>query len=86
MSAVKVVKKRAEAMQKASEKVSSGMLSVFLTHDSDLKGALRTAKEYCIERRNIQDPVCQVANYLFPECKVIAGHTEVSKKKKPTVP
>lgn len=65
-------------MQKASERVGSGMLTVFLAHDSDLKLAIKTAKEYCEQRRGIEDPVCIVANYLFPECKVIAGHEEVS--------
>ncbi|CAL1545995.1 unnamed protein product [Lymnaea stagnalis] len=74
--AVKLVKVRAEAMQKASETVGGGMLTVFLAHDSDLKAAIRTAKDYCQERRGIEDPVCVVANYLFPECKVLAGHEE----------
>ncbi|KAK0047868.1 malonyl-CoA-acyl carrier protein transacylase mitochondrial [Biomphalaria pfeifferi] len=74
--AVKLVKVRAEAMQKASEMVASGMLSVFLAHDSNLSLAIKTAKDYCQERRGIENPVCVVANYLFPECKVIAGHEE----------
>ena len=77
LTAVKVVKIRAEAMQKASESTGSGMLTVFLAHDSRLKEALKMAKEYCVERRDISDPVCTVANFLFPECKVIAGHEEV---------
>ena len=64
-------------MQKASEHTHSGMLTVFLAHDSCLKEAIKMAKEYCIERRDIPDPVCTVANFLFPECKVIAGHEEV---------
>ncbi|GFN95861.1 malonyl coa-acyl carrier protein transacylase [Plakobranchus ocellatus] len=74
--AVKVVKIRAEAMQKASERTSSAMLTVFLAHDSRLKDAIKMAKEFCIERRDIADPVCTVANFLFPECKVLAGHEE----------
>ncbi|CAG5124881.1 unnamed protein product [Candidula unifasciata] len=74
--AVKLLKVRAEAMQKASEQVGSGMMSVFLAHDSDLTGAIKMAKEYCIQRRNIDIPVCTVANYLFPECKILAGHEE----------
>ncbi|BFZ13227.1 hypothetical protein BsWGS_16266 [Bradybaena similaris] len=74
--AVKLLKVRADAMQKASEQVGSGMVSVFLVHDSDLPGAIKMAKEYCIQRRNIDNPVCTVANYLFPDCKVLAGHEE----------
>ena len=64
-------------MQAASESVSSGMLSVFLAHNSDLKGAMALAKEYCETRHNINEPVCRIANYMFPECKVLAGHSEV---------
>ncbi|KAK7115467.1 malonyl-CoA-acyl carrier protein transacylase, mitochondrial-like [Littorina saxatilis] len=74
--AVEVVRIRAEAMQKASEEVPSGMMTTFLNHSSKLKTAMLAAREYCKQRCNIDDPVCQVANYLYPECKVIAGHTE----------
>lgn len=74
--AVEVVRVRAEAMQQASEEVSSGMMTVFLNHSSKLKTAMAAARDYCQQRCNIDNPVCNVANYLYPECKVIAGHTE----------
>ena len=74
---MEVVRVRAEAMQKASEEINSGMMTTFLSRSSKLKTAMAAAREYCQQRCNISDPVCKVANYLYPECKVIAGHTEV---------
>ncbi|XP_076449813.1 malonyl-CoA-acyl carrier protein transacylase, mitochondrial-like [Babylonia areolata] len=74
--AVEVVRVRAEAMQQASEAVSSGMMTTFLNHTSKLKTAMLAAREFCQQRRHIDTPVCTVANYLYPECKVIAGHSE----------
>lgn len=29
------------------------------------------------ENLKIENPVCGIANYLFPECKVIGGNIEV---------
>lgn len=73
--AVRVVQVRAEAMQRASEEVSSGMISVFLGREAKLKTAMLAAREYCQQRCDIREPVCTVANYLYPECKVVAGNT-----------
>ena len=38
--------------------------------------ALVVAKEWCRREYNIENPVCSVANYLFPHCKVVAGNNE----------
>lgn len=67
------VKVRAEAMQKASELVPSGMLSVVGKPQAQYKHACVQAKEYC-KSQGIEEPVCSVANYLFPDGRVIAGH------------
>ena len=64
-------------MQKASELVPSGMMTVFLGPRSKAKLACEVAKRYCVTRLNIEDACCAVANYLYPECKVIAGNVEV---------
>ena len=64
-------------MQRASEAVPSGMMSVFLDHRTNLGQALVTAKEYCKTRLRMENPFCQVANYLCTEVKVVAGHEEV---------
>lgn len=73
--ALYVVKVRAEAMQRASELVPSGMLSVIGKPQAQYKYACLQAKEYC-RSQGVDEPVCSVANYLFPDARVIAGHQE----------
>lgn len=73
--ALYVVKVRAEAMQSASELVPSGMLSVIGNPRAQYKHACLQAKEYC-KSQGIENPVCSVATYLFPDARVIAGHQE----------
>ncbi|XP_029652893.1 malonyl-CoA-acyl carrier protein transacylase, mitochondrial [Octopus sinensis] len=72
--AVKLIKVRAEGMQAASEETPSGMMSVFCTHRTKLGLAMQVAKEVCKQKHDLYGPVCQIANYLYPDCKVIAGH------------
>lgn len=69
------VKVRAEAMQEASEAVPSGMLSVLGQRQSNFTFACMEAQEHC-KSLGIENPVCQVSNYLFPDCRVISGHLE----------
>jgi hypothetical protein len=38
---------------------------------------MELAKLWCQEKKKISSPVCKIANFLFPEGKVIAGHSEV---------
>lgn len=64
-------------MQEASEAVPSGMLSVLGQRQSNFSFACLEAQEHC-ESLGIENPVCQVSNYLFPDCRVISGHLEVS--------
>lgn len=75
--ALKLVKVRALSMQLACDEVESGMATVFYGPDSKLGYACVRAKEWCIER-GIENPECTIANYLYPHCKVVAGHLEVS--------
>jgi [acyl-carrier-protein] S-malonyltransferase len=74
--AIRLVKVRSEAMQFASEIAPGGMMTVFYGPDSKLNYACLQAKEWCLQR-GIEDPECAVASYLYPHCKVIAGHLEV---------
>ncbi|XP_017350247.1 malonyl-CoA-acyl carrier protein transacylase, mitochondrial [Ictalurus punctatus] len=67
------VKVRAEAMQKASDATPSGMLSVIGRPQTNYKYACLQAREHCLSL-GIQNPVCSIANYLFPDGRVIAGH------------
>jgi (acyl-carrier-protein) S-malonyltransferase len=76
LKAIRLVKVRGEAMQLASEIIPSGMMTVFYGPDSKLGYACLQAREWCLQR-GIEDPECSVASYLYPECKVIAGHLEV---------
>ncbi|XP_062862265.1 malonyl-CoA-acyl carrier protein transacylase, mitochondrial [Trichomycterus rosablanca] len=73
--ALYAVKVRAEAMQKASDEIPSGMLSVFGRPQANYKYACLQAREHCLSL-GIQNPVCSIANYLFPDGRVIAGHLE----------
>ncbi|XP_005733583.1 malonyl-CoA-acyl carrier protein transacylase, mitochondrial, partial [Pundamilia nyererei] len=69
------VKVRAETMQKASELVPSGMLSVIGRPQAQYNYACLQAKEHC-KSLGMENPVCSVANYLFPDGRVIAGHQQ----------
>ncbi|XP_068611463.1 malonyl-CoA-acyl carrier protein transacylase, mitochondrial [Brachionichthys hirsutus] len=71
--ALYAVKVRAEAMQTASELAPGGMLSVVGRREAHYKHACVQAKEHC-KGLGMEDPVCSVANYLFPDGRVIAGH------------
>ncbi|XP_035283586.1 malonyl-CoA-acyl carrier protein transacylase, mitochondrial [Anguilla anguilla] len=73
--ALYAVKVRAEAMQEASERVPSGMLSVIGRPEAKYSYACLQAREHC-QSLGLQDPVCSVANYLFPDGRVIAGHQQ----------
>uniref|UniRef100_A0A8C6UAF5 Malonyl-CoA-acyl carrier protein transacylase, mitochondrial n=1 Tax=Neogobius melanostomus TaxID=47308 RepID=A0A8C6UAF5_9GOBI len=73
--ALYVVKVRGGAMQRASELVPSGMLSVIGKPQAQYKYACLQAKDYC-RGQGIDNPVCSVASYLFPDARVIAGHKE----------
>ncbi|CAG2106522.1 unnamed protein product [Medioppia subpectinata] len=74
---LRLVKIRAEAMQYATELVPSAMITVFFNADARINFACNAAKEWCL-RKGVQPEyaVCSVANYLFPHCKVVAGHEE----------
>uniref|UniRef100_A0A4W5NSR0 Malonyl-CoA-acyl carrier protein transacylase, mitochondrial n=1 Tax=Hucho hucho TaxID=62062 RepID=A0A4W5NSR0_9TELE len=74
--ALYAVKVRAEAMQKASELIPSGMLSIMGRPQAKYKHACLQAREHCLSL-GIKEPICSVANYLFPDGRVIAGHKEV---------
>ncbi|KAM8974065.1 malonyl-CoA-acyl carrier protein transacylase, mitochondrial [Pelodytes ibericus] len=73
--ALYAVKVRAEAMQKASDAVPSGMLSVIGRPQAKYQLACAEARDHC-KSLGLNDAVCDVANYLFPDGRVIAGHIE----------
>ncbi|CAH8494057.1 unnamed protein product [Dicrocoelium dendriticum] len=73
---LRVVRVRAESMQRACESPRGAMLSVFVNHDSQLKLALQAAINHCEMELRIKNPECRIANYLYSDCKVIAGNVE----------
>ncbi|XP_067856177.1 malonyl-CoA-acyl carrier protein transacylase, mitochondrial [Heptranchias perlo] len=73
--ALYAVKVRAEAMQEASESIPSGMLSVVGRSKARYNYACLEAREHC-KSLGLEEPVCEVANYLFPNGRVIAGHLQ----------
>lgn len=65
-------------MQRACDLIPGGMLTVHLSHDSQLRMALSAAINYCKEELKLNVPIiCQISCFLGPECKVIAGNIEV---------
>lgn len=74
---MRLVKVRAEAMQLASEMTPSGMMTVFFGPNSKLNTACAEARKHC-EALGLENVECKVANFLYPECKVIAGNKEVT--------
>lgn len=73
--AVQLVQIRGEAMQMASNLYDGGMATVICRADHKLNIAMSKAKEWCVDR-GVDKPECSIANYLFPNCKVIAGSKE----------
>lgn len=76
-TALKLIKIRSEAMQKASEEVPSGLASVFITSESKLKLAMVAARRWCMQKLKLNVPVkCEVASYLYSQCRVIGANNE----------
>jgi len=74
---LRLIKARAEAMQSASNEVNSGMMSVFIGRETKLTLAIEAAREWCNKYMKIDVPCIQIANHMYAECKVLAGHKEV---------
>ncbi|EFA00362.1 probable malonyl-CoA-acyl carrier protein transacylase, mitochondrial [Tribolium castaneum] len=69
---LRLVQIRGEAMQLASEAYKGGMVTVMYGPDTKLNQALVKAKEWATDKGDLM-PECQIANYLYPHCKVISG-------------
>ncbi|CAH1270274.1 MCAT [Branchiostoma lanceolatum] len=74
--ALYVVKERAAAMQRASEEAPSGLLSVMGRPQTKFPQLCHDARIYCREVHHMEDPVCSIANYLYPQARVIGGNKE----------
>ena len=69
---LKVVQVRAQAMQEASDKHPSGLVSILAPANLDLHLLCDQAKEWS-HKSGTEEPVACVANYLFPGGWVIGG-------------
>ena len=68
-----MVQVRAQAMQEASDKQPSGMVSIMGPVDLDIQLLCDSAKEWSNSRGTPSEPVACVANYLFPGGWVLGG-------------
>ncbi|XP_013418436.1 malonyl-CoA-acyl carrier protein transacylase, mitochondrial [Lingula anatina] len=76
---LKLVKTRAQLMQRASEEVPGGLMTVFLWPNTELGEAKQVAMEFCRQKAGIVNPVCSTANYLCFNAKVLGGNIEALK-------
>ena len=51
-------------MQAASELEDSGMMTVFIGADQKLNFGYEVAREWCRRHHDLENPVCQVLNYV----------------------
>lgn len=65
-------------MQQAGEANPGGMATIMYGHDSQLRIACQKAKDWCIEK-GVENPDCVIANYLWADCKVVAGSIDALK-------
>lgn len=70
---LKLVALRAELMARCCTAVESGMMTVWVSAESRVEDACSIAVDYCT-KQGLQQPVCDIANYISPVNKVLAGH------------
>ncbi|XP_063616965.1 probable malonyl-CoA-acyl carrier protein transacylase, mitochondrial [Cydia splendana] len=76
--ALRLAEIRQTAMAAAAKERPQALLTVWLAADANLPHAMLRAREHA-ETQGLSDPVCQVANYLYPHCKVVGGDEEALK-------
>lgn len=74
-AALRLAELRAAAMAAAAAARPGGLLTLWLAPDAALPHALLRAREHAAAA-GLRAPVCQVANHLFPHCKVVGGDEE----------
>jgi len=74
---IEVIKLRATAMEAAARQSNGGMLTVFLNQSAQLRTAIVAAKDYCRDKLQVEDPICNIAAHLTIGVRVVAGHEEV---------
>lgn len=72
--AVRLVQVRAQEMQKACDKASTGMVSIIGGARTKFNTACNEAVEHCHEHLDVENVVCKVSGYLAPNVRTVAGH------------
>lgn len=72
-----LVRVRSEYLQRACSDTKGGLVIVHLNRESRLTEAMFAAKQFCVEKLGIDQPVCDISTYLFTECRIVGGHIEV---------
>ncbi|EFN88371.1 probable malonyl-CoA-acyl carrier protein transacylase, mitochondrial [Harpegnathos saltator] len=72
---IRLVSVRGTAMEYASHKTPQGMMSVFCTPEAKVHEACRDAIKWARDI-GVDNPICQVAIYLYTQSKILAGHKE----------
>uniref|UniRef100_A0A8C4NGX5 Malonyl CoA:ACP acyltransferase (mitochondrial) n=1 Tax=Eptatretus burgeri TaxID=7764 RepID=A0A8C4NGX5_EPTBU len=79
---LRVVAERGVAMGQASLERPGGMLTVGIrmgTSSTAIDAACQAARDHCIAEMGTTRPVCQLASYLYPGVRVIAGDDKALK-------
>lgn len=64
-------------MKKACQRTESGLMTTFVGAKSRLDLARFSAVKWCREKLKLEEPVvCDIANYLNAQCKVLGGNKE----------
>lgn len=75
-TALRVLQVRDAAVRAVAAARRAGTLQLWLSPDARLGAAMRAARDAAFER-GVPAPVCQVAAYLYPGSKLVAGDEEV---------
>ena len=74
--ALELIKVRARAMQRASGRQQSEMVTCVGKSSTKFKNACSLARDYCFEELKMEFPVCNVTANLAPNLVTIGGHSE----------
>ena len=73
-NAIKLVGFRSRAMQQACNIANSTMIAAVGSSKTQFKLACEEARNYCSDELLLENPVCSVSAYLYPNTVTIGGH------------
>ncbi|CAK8683736.1 unnamed protein product [Clavelina lepadiformis] len=72
--AMKLVSIRSRAMQNASNRIESQMVTAYGSANTKFKLSCEAARDYCQQQLTMDNPICNVSAYLAPNIVTLAGH------------